>query len=181
MPALLGAVLLATGLPAVAGIIDSVDLTVGITDAGAPSAFSFSVQKPIGPLTGLLVSTLAISGTLTDGAGDPAGVAVSAVGPFLLSGLINGSELPFGIGPDAFVGGPYGPFSLATVIDAAAFGGGIASFGALLAFTGSGDDDLYTFTVSHTLATLAAPEPASLALIVAGLLGAGRVRARRHA
>ena len=166
--------------PAQSAVVATHSLNVAVIDLGTPTTFSFSSAKPIGSLTGMFLSELTIFGTLTDANGNRSDIsALQASFSALAQATIDGIGV-YDLGPDAVIGGPYGPFQTSMVIDAASFGGTIEMIGVALAFLGSGNDDQFAFSLAHTLSTLTVPEAQTLALVCLGLAGiaaAGRRRA----
>jgi hypothetical protein len=166
--------------PAQSSVVATQSLNVAVTDVGTPTTFSFSSPKPVGPLTGMFLSELTISATLTDANGNRSDIsALQASFSALAQATIDGIGV-YDLGPDAVLGGPYGPFQTSMIVDSASFGGTIEMIGVALAFLGSGNDDQFFFTLTHTLSTLTVPEAQTLALAGLGLAGvaaAGRRRA----
>ncbi len=161
-----------------AALIDEVNAALVVIDNDTPTNFSFLFTVPTAALTGIFESRLELSGELTDAGRD----GVSAV-PFdtvaIAQALIEGSGV-IDLGPASFVSGPYGPFTLSTLVDSANFGGTIDNIGLRITFTASGGGDQISFTGKHSLYSVETgiPAPATVGLFVLGLSALGWARRR---
>jgi hypothetical protein len=148
-----------------------ISLSAGFTDAEDPTPVGFVVLSPITPaITGLYFSTLEASITLTD-AGTNGVTASSSSLPQLFQATVEGVGV-IDLGGSLITGPGTFSFMSSTIKNASDFGGSIDSFGISISFEGSGGEDSYSLTATHTLEALVSA-PSALMLLGLGLTGIG--------
>jgi hypothetical protein len=160
----------------VSGEFDPVlNLSAAATDFGAPSTFGFTLVSPLIPaLSGPQAYRVDLGGVFTDGGFDGGSLTANS---FLGTGntidaTVNGVPID-SVGGDAVFAGPldfYGPFVAQGVYDCGV--GGCTSFDIQFGFDGSGDGDTYALNGRFEIV----PEPATMLLFGAGLLGLAALR-----
>ena len=165
-------------LTEVNGVFDPVlNLAAGVTDAGAPSTFGFSLSSGLAPfIFGPAPYTTNFIATFTDGASNGGSIEASGAQIFgVMDAEINGSPIAgLGVAP-AVLSTPldvYGPFAGGGVF--ACPGGGCTSFGIAFGFDGSGGGDTYALNGRFELV----PEPSTALLMGLGLIGLAGARQR---
>lgn len=145
------------------------------TDDGAPSQVTFALVSPLIPsLSGVQAYRADLGGFFADGGNDGGSLTAARATGFTMDATINGIPVD-SLGGDAVFTQPfeaYGPFTSSGLIDCDALGG-CDSFDIEISFIGSGDGDTYALN-----SRFAIPEPATMLLFGAGLLGLAALRRR---
>lgn len=148
--------------------------SIGVTDIGTPSTFSFTLSSPVSPnLTGMLTWSAVVSGTLTD---SPQGDGISAtpfggsIFEFIIGSTTVGTDTLGTITASPFSGNYGGSFDCGLA--------GCNSISSAVHFTGSGGGDGYGLSFQFDVNPASVPEPESLALVGLGLCGIAAVRRR---
>jgi hypothetical protein len=161
---------------------ESIGLNLALTDFDAPSSEEFTLNSQPLNLTGQYLATLSIVGSLEDARGDGVS-ALFNTRPMLVQASIDGIAI-LDVGPEAPSAGPYGPYSVSTIVNASDFGGTINAMQFVLSFKASGNSDKYQFNTTFKLEEIPAvpvPSAAGMGMVVLAGMGIAALVRRRVA
>jgi hypothetical protein len=166
----------------------TITAVIGFDDLGDASSFDVNIVSLLNPpLNGQGLSVLSINGTFLDGGNDGGSASPLLPAPppeqdkGIAQATVEGGPVAIA-GPEVFFPPPppgedpstqaYPMDETTTLINCANFGGTCDSYDLLISFMGSGGDDRYTFTATHSIDIASAvPEPTALSLLGIGLIG----------
>jgi len=170
-----------TGLSLFGDVDPVLGYAISVADFGSPTDFVFAFNTVIVPGS-YTHAFSSISGSVTDIGSDGASASPILPAVVMQTASANGGSIDLGVGVGGICTGAAAtstPCPAASLHNFAVAGGPFGDMTLALAFSGSGGGDLIGFNGRLDLDNASVPEPATLALSGAALIGLALLRRRR--